>query len=47
MVCQRSYKRKPLGTQKKPETPSPMLTFRAEVSIIKHVDKTRGACVPG
>lgn len=23
------------------------LTFRAGVSILKHVDKTRGACVPG
>ena len=32
---------------KKSEIRKNELTFRAGVSILKHVDKTRGACVPG
>lgn len=33
--------------EKKSEIRKNELTFRAGVSILKHVDKTRGACVPG
>ena len=32
--------------RKKSEIRKNELTFRAGVSILKHVDKTRGACVP-